>query len=387
MYKCKFCEKECIDLGILQTHLKRKHKLSNEEIEEYYIKYYKKDGEGIDPITGGKTEFIGMKRGYKKFEKNNPKKFATNTIEHYMINGLSFEDAKKRVEYTNNKSSEYLKSDWKKHKELGTTRGGWSKKHFLELGYSDIEAELEVKKRAEQREKKMCQHRKHAKITGKYKLYSPTCIEYYLNKGLSEDDAKKELKKRQATNTIENYIKKYGEIDGVIKFKERNHNWSLEMERKYHNGEYNRDSNKNGKGIQNRCFSNKEKDLSISLFNILNKKINDFKFMSICTGTHEQYYIFDSGKYYFYDIVFMYNGKRKIIEFNGDYWHMNPAIYNENDYNNSLKLKSKEIWNLFNHKLDIAKNKNFQTHIVWEMDWDKNKEDVINECINFLLND
>ena len=44
------------------------------DIEEYYIKYYKKDGEGIDPITGGKTDFISLKRGYKRYEKNNPQK-------------------------------------------------------------------------------------------------------------------------------------------------------------------------------------------------------------------------------------------------------------------------------------------------------------------------
>ena len=69
------------------------------EIEEYYIKYYKKDGEGIDPITGGKTDFISLKRGYKRYEKNNPQKLATNTVEHYLLKGLSLEEAQERVNY------------------------------------------------------------------------------------------------------------------------------------------------------------------------------------------------------------------------------------------------------------------------------------------------
>ena len=181
------------------------------EIEEYYIKYYKTENEGIDPITGGNTEFIGMKRGYKKYEKDNNKKLATNTVEHYLLKGLSLSEAQERVEKTNRKSSEILKSEWEKAKKSGKTLGGWSKKHFMELGFTEEEADIEIKKRSISREKKMSQYRKKAKESGEYKKYTSTCIEYYLNKGFSEDDAKVELKKRQATNTIENYIKKYGE--------------------------------------------------------------------------------------------------------------------------------------------------------------------------------
>ena len=107
MCKCVYCNREFSDLGYLQNHLRTHHKMSLGDIEEYYIKYYKKDGEGIDPITGGKTDFIGLKRGYKRYEKNNPQKLATNTVEHYLLKGLSLEEAQERVNYTNKKSSEY----------------------------------------------------------------------------------------------------------------------------------------------------------------------------------------------------------------------------------------------------------------------------------------
>lgn len=387
MYICKFCGKKCETLGILQTHLNRKHKLSKEEIEDYYIKYYKSENEGIDPITGNKTEFISMMRGYKKYEKDNPKKFSTNTIEHYMINGLSYEDAKKRVEYTNRKSSEYLKGQWKKIKEEGKTFGGWSKKHFLELGYSDSDAEKKVKECALNREIKMKEYRKKSRESGEYKFHSNTCIEFYLNKGMTKEESICALKKRQATNTLNNYIKKYGDVDGLIKFKERNNNWSIDMEERYHNGEYNRDSNKNGNGILNRNYSNKEKELSIILYNRLRNMIDDFKFSSICTVNNKQYYIFDSGKYYFYDIAFSHNGKKKIIEFNGDYWHMNPLKYNPDDYNNSLDLTAKEIWELFDKKINVAKNNGFTTFVVWESDWDNDKNEVIDKCIKFLIDE
>ena len=103
MCKCVYCNREFSDLGYLQNHLRTHHKMSLGEIEEYYIKYYKKDGEGIDPITGGKTDFISLKRGYKRYEKNNPQKLATNTVEHYLLKGLSLEEAQERVNYTNKK--------------------------------------------------------------------------------------------------------------------------------------------------------------------------------------------------------------------------------------------------------------------------------------------
>ena len=387
MCNCEICNKTFSNLGYLQSHLRVFHKMNIHEIEEYYIKYHKTENEGIDPITGGNTEFIGMKRGYKKYEKDNNKKLATNTVEHYLLKGLSLSEAQERVEKTNRKSSEILKLEWEKAKKSGKTLGGWSKKHFMELGFTEEEADIEIKKRSISREKKMSQYRKKAKESGEYKKYTSTCIEYYLNKGFSEDDAKVELKKRQTTNTIENYIKKYGETEGPIKFQERNSKWSADIEERYHNGEFNKDSNKNGNGICNKIYSNLEKELALRLFTILNDKISDFLFYSICTEKNKQYFIFESKKYYFYDITFFYNGKKKIIEFNGDYWHMNPQIYNEHDFNNSKKMYAQEIWDMFNKKIKIANDKGFQTFVVWEKDWNEDKEKIINDCINFLLYD
>ena len=387
MCKCVYCNREFSDLGYLQNHLRTHHKMSLGDIEEYYIKYYKKDGEGIDPITGGKTDFISLKRGYKRYEKNNSQKLATNTVEHYLLKGLSLEEAQERVNYTNKKSSEYLTKEWKNIKESGKTRGGWSKQHFLELGYSEEDAEIEMKKRSQQREEKMAKYRERAKETGEYKLYKTTCVEYWLNKGYSEEEARNELKRRQATNTLESYQKKYGEFDGLVKFKERNTKWSLEMEKRYHTGEYSRDSNKNGKGIINRNYSNSEKELALVLYNILLNNCDCFEYMSISTGDNKQYFIFDDGRYYFYDIMFRCGDNRKIIEFNGDYWHMNPVFYNKDDYNVSIDLTAGEIWDIFEKKIDSARKNGFQVCVVWENDWKNNKEQVIDYCIKFLIND
>jgi hypothetical protein len=97
MFTCPFCNKEFEKIETLQFHFTKVHKLSKKEIEQYYVDNFKKDNEGLDPITGNPTEFISMKRGYKKYEKNNPKKLATNTVEHYMMKGLTEDEARKLV--------------------------------------------------------------------------------------------------------------------------------------------------------------------------------------------------------------------------------------------------------------------------------------------------
>lgn len=385
MYKCEICNKEYKLLNGLQIHLVKCHKMDIAQIEEYYVKYYKKEGEGVDPITGNPTEFISMKRGYKKYEKDNPSKFSTNTVEHHMRMGLSFEDAQDRVNKMKRSVSNYLKNDWKELKKSGRTRGGWSKQHFIELGYTDEEAEIEVKKRSVEREKKMAVHRETARKTGEYKMHSPTCIEYYINLGMTYEEAKAALKQRQATNTLETYTKKYGEIDGLIKFKERNLKWSLKMEDMYHDGKYSRDSNKNGNGICNRVYSLSEKELSIVLYDIVEKKCENYNFFSVGTGKGQQYNIFADGKNYYYDITFICGDRKRIIEFNGDFWHMNPKIYKSTDYNTAIELTAQEIWDRFNKKMSVAESNGFKTLVVWEDDWNNRRDDIIKECINFLI--
>jgi len=67
---------------------------------------------------------------------------------------------------------------------------------------------------------------KSAEKTRGSKDHSIRSVGYWIKKGYSEEDAKEEVRKVQATNTLENYQKKYGKELGAIKFKERNENWS-----------------------------------------------------------------------------------------------------------------------------------------------------------------
>jgi hypothetical protein len=74
----------------------------------------------------------------------------------------------------------------------------------------------------------------------------------------------------------------------------------------------------------------------------------------------------------------------KIIEYNGDFWHANPKIYDESFYNKVSKKSAKDIWNKEDHKEKVALESGYYLHRVWESDYKQDKERVIEECIKFL---
>lgn len=97
-----------------------------------------------------------------------------------------------------------------------------------------------------------------------------------------------------------------------------------------------------------------------------------------------QYYIGTASDYYLYDLVNEHT--KKIIEFNGDYWHANPKIYSaEQILGKGLTKKTvKEIWDKDAKKIQAAKNRGFEVLTVWESDFYKNPQAEVERCLNWL---
>jgi very-short-patch-repair endonuclease len=90
-------------------------------------------------------------------------------------------------------------------------------------------------------------------------------------------------------------------------------------------------------------------------------------------------------KYYFFD--FVDTNKKKIIEFNGDFWHYNPKIYDISYiYDESLIKKIYDIRTKEEIKLNEIRKEGYEILIVWENDYYKNKENILNQCLTFLNN-
>ncbi len=68
--------------------------------------------------------------------------------------------------------------------------------------------------------------------TRKLVLNSSNQINYWLKRGYSQEQAKIEISKRQATTSKENYIKRYGKIVGLIRWIKRQRNWQKTLQSK-----------------------------------------------------------------------------------------------------------------------------------------------------------
>lgn len=106
----------------------------------------------------------------------------------------------------------------------------------------------------------------------------------------------------------------------------------------------------------------------------------------------KEYFPNIENEFYIYDEKckrgFSYDIKlgNKIIEVQGDYWHANPKLYEENSI---IKLKSgkclaKEIWAKDKLKKSVATKNKYKVYYIWELDYNSNPEKEIQKCIKFL---
>lgn len=185
-------------------------------------------------------------------------------------------------------------------------------------------------------------------------------IEWWLNKGHSVEEAKELLKERQSTFTLEKCITKYGKKEGTKIFNERQDKWKKSLQANFE---------KEGDGRSpSSKFAN---SLITDLCSYLGIEIPKKEKWMMCKKT---------GNAYSYDFTY---GK-KIIEFNGDYWHCNPCLYEANYFNKNKGLTAKEIQEYDSIKNQLAKNHGYQVLVIWESDWLKTPSKVLNKCKIFL---
>jgi len=184
-----------------------------------------------------------------------------------------------------------------------------------------------------------------------------------------EATAKKLQAERQATFSIEKCIAKYGEDEGKQRWLDRQEKWQSTLNSK--SDEEKAEINKK-KIYKNGMSSKIEKELYKELTN--NSELQLEQQLTIRRK--------DSNRYYAYDITY----QNKIIEFNGDLWHANPAKFSEDDVPRfpSNTKTAKEIWNKDELKKQTAIDHGYELFVVWETDFRTNKQKVIQDCINFL---
>lgn len=134
-------------------------------------------------------------------------------------------------------------------------------------------------------------------------------------------------------------------------------------------------------GNYKKDFSKPEKELVEILIEKLNLKKDDFY-----SCLNKQFFIYDKNikKIFTYDFVSKIN--KKVIEFNGDYWHCNPIKYKEDFFNKRKQMFAKDIWEYDKDRINKIKKLGYNVIVIWESDYNNNKEQTIQKCIDFLNN-
>ena len=89
-----------------------------------------------------------------------------------------------------------------------------------------------------------------------------------------------------------------------------------------------------------------------------------------------QYRIIDNGNIYYYDIKI----DNILIEIQGQYWHADKRLYNENDIVH--EELAKDIWQYDKTKKLVGERNNYYILYVYEYDYKQNKERTLTKLIN-----
>jgi hypothetical protein len=176
-------------------------------------------------------------------------------------------------------------------------------------------------------------------------------IEYYIKRGYTEEEAKKLLKKRQTTFNKDICIEKYGKEKGIERWNKRQEKWLKSYKKN------------NFSKISQQLFwsiSNKLNDISNIYFAELDKdKQKD------SSGVNHEFRLVFHNKTIQPDFIDIKN--KKIIEFDGDYWH-------GKEYSNEREQQRDRL--IYDNGFEVIHVKEYQ--------YKENPEKMINECLNYL---
>jgi G:T-mismatch repair DNA endonuclease (very short patch repair protein) len=191
--------------------------------------------------------------------------------------------------------------------------------------------------------------------------------EYWIKKGFAQEEAKKIISEKQSTFSLEKCVEKHGGEEGMKIWKTRQDNWKAKVF--------------NDKTHISRGYSKIGEEFINSIIEILNKMGYDNP--NILHGKNEKFIKTKEGNVYKYDLTFP--DSKKIIEFNGDFWHANPILFEPEYLNKPKKMTANEIWEYDTQKRKAAEYRGYEVFIVWERDYRKNKPLAIKSCLDYIL--
>jgi hypothetical protein len=279
--------------------------------------------------------------------------------------GLSEEEAKLKIFEIQSENSNKVKNRFIVSK-YNLKSNGYSDDEILNVCQTPSMLSFWIKKGFTEEEAKIKLNETQsnaAKHVDFEKRLLPSNKEYWMERGFDEEESKKKVSDSQRTFSLKICIQKHGPEEGLVIYNNRQQKWQKSL---YENG--------NIKGGYSK--------ISQELFDILSTKLDGEFYYATKSG---EYCISDDRNYYF---DFTDLKSMKIIEYNGDQYHANPKIYEPNDYPHPYRKESgyssKDIWEMDRIKGESAKISGFDVLYIWDSEYKKNKEYIIQKCIDFI---
>lgn len=356
---------ECIDRLHLnpsnESYLKELSLLILKNHPLDYLRKLAKDL-GHDKLPVSQTQKLYWQvRGYSS-EEANAKVFETQStrgsFEHkrrkMLANGVSPEEAEKRVREMAAKTSKATSDAHKRHAlkdplylkaMTHQCKEFWMKKGFTE--------EESIKRAAEVCEKNRKKFREKLDSGEIEKGWNNTTIEYYLKQGNTLDEAKILVSERQRTFTLEKCISKYGVEIGYAKWKARQEKWF--------------------KNYRKKSYSFVSQDLFWEIQEIFKFSTDEIAFATFDKGARtETMNLNKEARLYLDNRVvlpdFIHFPSKRIIEFDGVYYHRSTS---ENKARERIRDE------------DLRRN-GYEVMHVNEKEWKDLRDEVLERCKQFL---
>jgi hypothetical protein len=296
------------------------------------------------------------------------KKITIYQKEYWIKKGFSEEEAIKKAEYSKKETS------------------CWCKEYWIKKGFSEEEAKEKIKQKQKQNSQKVNQKNKS----------NPHKVETWMLRGLSEAEAKEKVNEIKFSQNIYKKFSK-DEINNLILKTKKTYYSKSKKERNIINKTRGRTkeeliktfgengfleiSKKRGETRRNNFFRRYSK-ISENFFNDLQQKFKNQLFFA----DNEKWIRYNKNKGFYVDCLY----ENKIIEFNGNFYHANPELYESNSIIKMSKekiLTAKEIWKKDEFKLNKLNNLGYEVLVIWEKEIIEDKEKILKKCLKFLCNE
>lgn len=186
------------------------------------------------------------------------------------------------------------------------------------------------------------------------------------------------VERQSYTNTLPYFIDKYGDIEGKIVYERINSQKAHTLENFIRIHGIDEGTRKFNIYINRALpsYSKISQELFWALYTALPDELKDYCYFAELNDEIGRM-AKDNKNYFKYDFIITSN-INICIEFNGDDWHANPKKYKGTDF---IKIKgdgifASDIWKYDERKINTIISYGFTPLIVWESEYNANKEDV-----------